>query len=110
FDEVDLGYKVGLIKAHAGLDGTFFDALTEEDYHGLVLEALGQGNIPPSALSGLQKVLDHGIDVVLVSRSFNGIVGSYYDYEGGGHELSGRRVISSSVSRCQKFRFKHLSA
>src|SRR5699024_11420998 len=56
FDEVDLGYKVGLIKAHAGLDGTFFDALTEADYHGLLLEALGQGNMPPSALSGLQKV------------------------------------------------------
>lgn len=25
-----------------------------------------------------------------VSRSFNGIVGSYYDYEGGGHDLASR--------------------
>lgn len=106
FDEVDLGYKVGLIKAHAGLDGTFFDALIDAGYHGLILEALGQGNIPPSALAGLQKVLDQGIDVVLVSRSFNGIVGSYYDYEGGGHDLAGRGVIFSNGLNGQKARIK----
>lgn len=106
FDKVDLGYKVGLIKAHAGIDGTFFDALIDAGYHGLILEALGQGNIPPSALAGLQKVLDQGIDVVLVSRSFNGIVGSYYDYEGGGHDLAGRGVIFSNGLNGQKARIK----
>ncbi|WP_017548925.1 asparaginase [Salinicoccus carnicancri] len=106
FDKVDLGYKVGLIKAHAGLDGIFFDALIDAGYHGLIIEALGQGNIPPSALAGLQKVLDQGIDVVLVSRSFNGIVGSYYDYEGGGYDLAGRGVIFSNGLNGQKARIK----
>ncbi|AKG74068.1 asparaginase [Salinicoccus halodurans] len=110
FDDVDLEFKVGLIKAHADLDDTFFDALIEAGYHGLVLEALGQGNIPPSALGGLQKVLDHGIDTVLVSRSFNGIVGSYYDYVGGGHDLANRGVIFSNGLNGQKARIKLLLA
>lgn len=110
FDEVDLTRKVGLIKAHADLDGTFFNALIEAEYDGLVLEALGQGNIPPSALEGLQKVLDAGIDTVMVSRSFNGIVGSYYDYEGGGHDLASRGVIFSNGLNGQKARIKLLLA
>ena len=110
FDKVDLEYKVGLIKAHADLDGTFFDGLIEAGYDGLVLEALGQGNIPPSALDGLQKVLNKGIDTVLVSRSFNGIVGSYYDYEGGGHDLANRGVIFSNGLNGQKARIKLLLA
>lgn len=110
FDEVNLEFKVALIKAHADLDDTFFDALTDAGYDGLVLEALGQGNIPPSALQGLQKVLDRGIDMVLVSRSFNGIVGSYYDYEGGGHDLANRGVIFSNGLNGQKARIKLLLA
>ncbi len=110
FDDVNLKFKVGLIKAHADLDDTFFDALINNGYHGLVLEALGQGNIPPSALEGLQKVLDNGIDTVIVSRSFNGIVGSYYDYEGGGYDLVNRGAVFSNGLNGQKARIKLLLA
>ncbi len=40
----------------------------------MVIEALGQGNIPPSALRGIQQLVSLNIPIVLVSRSFNGIV------------------------------------
>ncbi len=110
FNSVDLCKKVALIKAHADLDGTFFKALVDAGYDGLVLEALGQGNIPPTALKGLQAALDADIPVILVSRSFNGIVGSYYDYEGGGHDLKQRGVIFSNGLNGQKARMKLLLA
>ena len=40
----------------------------------MVIEALGQGNMPPSALEGIQQLVSLNIPIVLVSRSFNGIV------------------------------------
>lgn len=110
FDIAHSGRKVGLIKAHADLDNILFDALVAADYDGLVVEGLGQGNLPPSALSGLERVLQAGISTVLVSRSFNGIVGSYYDYEGGGYDLKQRGVIFSNGLNGQKARIKLLLA
>ena len=110
FRKVDTGMKVGLIKTHVGLDGTFFNALVQADYDGLIIEALGQGNIPPSAMPGLGRVLEAGIVTVIVSRSFNGIVGSYYDYHGGGYELRSRGVIFSNGLNGQKARLKLLLA
>lgn len=106
FNKVDTSVKVGLIKSHAGLDGTFFNALIEAGYDGLIIEAMGQGNIPPSAMPGLERVIDAGIVTVLVSRSFNGIVGSYYDYHGGGYELKSKGVIFSNGLNGQKARLK----
>ena len=44
----------------------------------MVIEALGQGNIPPSALDGIQQLVSLNIPIVLVSRSFNGIVSPTY--------------------------------
>lgn len=110
FSKVDTDMKVGLIKTHVGLDGTFFNALVQADYDGLIIEALGQGNIPPSAMPGLGQVLEAGIVTVIVSRSFNGIVGSYYDYHGGGYELKSRGVIFSNGLNGQKARLKLLLA
>ena len=110
FVKADIDCKVGLVKAHSDMDGTLFDALLAADYDGIVVEALGQGNIPPDALGGLQRILNRQLPVVLVSRAFNGIVGSYYDYEGGGHDLSERGVIFSNGLNGQKARIKLLLA
>ncbi len=110
FKIVDTGMKVGLIKSHVGLDETFFNALIQADYDGLIIEAMGQGNIPPSAMAGLTLLLDAGIVTVIVSRSFNGIVGGYYDYHGGGYELKSRGVIFSNGLNGPKARLKLLLA
>ena len=62
---------------------------------GIVVEALGQGNLPTTCLHGLKQILDNDIPIVLVSRSFNGIV-SPYAYEGGGADLFEKGVIFSN--------------
>lgn len=110
FDKASHHCKVGLVKAHSDLDSMIFDAFLDAGYDGLVVEALGQGNIPPNALAGVQRALDSHMPVVLVSRSFNGIVGSYYDYKGGGHDLAERGIIFSNGLNGQKARIKLLLA
>lgn len=110
YHHVDTSMKVGLIKAHVGLDDTFFKALVSAGYDGLVIEALGQGNIPPSAMEGLEELRKSDIVTVIVSRSFNGIVGSYYDYYGGGFELKSKGLVFSNGLNGQKARIKLLLA
>ena len=75
---------------------------------GLVVEALGQGNLPPTALDGLHKLMDAHIPVVVVSRSFNGIVDGIYAYEGGGSQLQNMGLIFSNGLNGQKARLKLL--
>ena len=47
--------KVYLLKAYAGMDSMLFDAIADSDANGVVIEALGAGNLPPMALPGLQR-------------------------------------------------------
>lgn len=110
YSNVDSDIKVGLIKAHVGLDDAFFNAIVQSEYDGLIIEALGQGNLPPSAMDGLHAVTEANITTVIVSRSFNGIVGSYYDYHGGGYELKERGLIFSNGLNGPKARLKLMLA
>lgn len=79
--------KVILLKAYAGMDAMLFDVLKESRVDGVVIEALGAGNLPPQVITSLKELIDSGIPVSLVSRCSNGIAEDIYDYEGGGIPL-----------------------
>lgn len=102
--------KVGLVKAHSDLDSELLKFFKTEQYDGVIIEALGQGNLSPSSLEGLQTLLDAEIPVVLVSRCFNGIVSNNYNYEGGGYELYNKGVLFSNGLNGQKARLKLIVA
>ncbi|KAB7708890.1 asparaginase [Bacillus aerolatus] len=102
--------KVALIKAYAGMDSYLLSALKELQYDGVVIEALGQGNLPPAAVSAVKELINQNIPVVLVSRCFNGIVQDIYGYEGGGKQLKELGVIFSNGLNGQKARLKLLIA
>ncbi len=74
---------IPIVKAYAGMQGDLLEAIAHTKVDGLVIEALGAGNLPPQALAALEKLLVQKIPVVLVSRCFNGIAEPVYDYEGG---------------------------
>jgi L-asparaginase len=78
---------VDLIKIVAGADARLVDASRESGAHGVVLEAMGRGNVPPAVVPGLQRWMDAGKPVVVASRSSRGRVLDTYAYEGGGHQL-----------------------
>lgn len=79
--------NVYVIKAYAGMDGSLFELVDNDQTAGIVIEALGAGNLPPETLPALKKILARNIPVVLVSRCSNGIAEDIYDYEGGGVNL-----------------------
>ncbi len=101
---------VYLLKAYAGMDATLFDALNTDETKGLVIEGLGAGNLPPVTLPALQRLLDRGIPIVLVSRCYNGFAEDIYDYQGGGIELRKMGLMLCQGLNGQKARIKLLVA
>lgn len=102
--------NVPLVKAYMGMPGDIFSFYSREGIDGMVIEALGQGNIPPSALEGIQQLVSLNIPIVLVSRSFNGIVSTTYAYDGGGYQLAQQGFIFSNGLNGPKARLKLLVA
>ncbi|USG63542.1 asparaginase [Brevibacillus ruminantium] len=102
--------NVPLMKAVAGMDPNWFQYLIEQPVDGLVLEAFGLGNLPPTILPALQKLLDKGIPIVLVSRCYNGQVQDVYDYDGGGRQLKEMGMIFGGGLNGQKARLKLMVA
>ncbi|MEH7380816.1 asparaginase [Bacillus sp. JJ1533] len=108
YDIEEITKNVVLLKAYAGMNGSILEAIRSLHPDGLVIEALGQGNLPPTMLTELKQLIDSGIPVVLVSRCFNGYVQDVYNYEGGGRQLKKLGVIFSNGLNGQKARLKLL--
>jgi L-asparaginase len=100
--------NVMLLKAYAGMDSSIFYLLKDMKVDGVIIEALGQGNIPPTAVDGIKVLTGANIPVVMVSRCFNGIVQDIYGYDGGGRKLKELGVIFSNGLNGQKARIKLL--
>ena len=100
--------NVQLVKSYAGMDSFLLEQLAHHGCDGVVIEALGAGNLPPSCLAGLDALLRANIPVVLVSRAFNGVTQDVYDYLGGGKQLKQQNVIFTTGLSGQKARIKLL--
>lgn len=98
--------NIQLIKAYAGMDSFLLEQLAQARCDGVVIEALGAGNLPPSCLTGIDALLQAKIPVVIVSRAFNGITQDVYDYIGGGKQLKQQGVIFTKGLSGQKARIK----
>jgi len=102
--------KVYLIKTATGMDSSMIDFCVEQGAKGIVIEAMGRGNIPPSMVNGVKNAIDKGIVVVLVSRCPMGRVLGSYGYEGGGKMLRDYGVIFGGSLNGQKARIKLMLA
>lgn len=97
---------VWLIKMAAGLDPALLDASLGAGVKGLVIEALGRGNVPPECVPGIRSALRSGVPVVLVSRCPRGRVFESYGYAGGGKQLREIGVVFADFLNGQKARIK----
>ncbi|MBU3110707.1 asparaginase [Clostridium lacusfryxellense] len=102
--------KVDLIKACAGMDSKLIDFCVMNGARGLVIEAMGRGNIPPEMAEGVKAAIDKGVVVVIVSRCYKGRVLDSYGYPGGGKELRNAGVIFGDSLPGQKARIKLMLA
>lgn len=101
---------VDLIKVVAGMDSRLVEASLDSGARGVVLEALGRGNIPPAVMGGVRRWTLAGKPLVLTSRSLRGRVLDSYAYLGGGHELREMGVIFADHLTGQQARIELMLA
>jgi L-asparaginase len=94
----------------AGVDDALLRASLARGARGLVLEATGCGNVPPSVLPGIRSALAARIPVVVVSRCPEGPVAPVYGYRGGGQMLRELGVVLGPELPGQKARIRLMVA
>lgn len=98
--------NVDLIKACAGMDDRLIKLSVDSGSKGLVIEAMGRGNIPPKMYEGVKYAREKGIPVVIVSRCHTGRVFDSYGYLGSGRDLRNIGCIFGGDLPGQKARIK----
>lgn len=98
--------NVDLLTVYAGMDEKFFRFSADSKVDGIVVEALGVGNVPPPAFEGIKYAVGKGIPVVLTSRCPAGETDYIYSYPGAGKHLHDLGVIFSDYLNGQKARIK----
>lgn len=106
FETEKINSNVDLIKVYAGMDEKFFRFSADSGTEGIIVEALGVGNVPPKAFDGIKYAVDKQIPVVLVSRCPAGETLDIYGYPGAGKWLKKEGVIFADYLNGQKARIK----
>jgi len=106
----NINTNVDLLTVYAGMDEKFFRHSADSGVNGLVIEALGVGNVPPVAFKGVEYVIKKNIPVVLVSRCPAGETDYIYSYPGAGRHLHDLGVIFTDYLNGQKARIKLMLA
>ncbi len=93
-----LATPIDIIGAWAGADARLLDAVLPTA-RGIVISALGRGNVPPLMADALGRWRDAGKPVVITSRTGRGRVGQTYGYPGGGRRLGELGTIFAGSQR-----------
>lgn len=107
---IRLEEPVDLFRMYTGADDRFIRYAVDSGSQGLVIEALGRGNVPPAVVPGIQYALEKGLPVVFTSRAIRGRVLDTYGYEGAGKRLRQAGVIFADHLNSQKARIKLMLA
>jgi len=105
-----LNVQVDIISIYAGSDGRLIDHAINDGADGLVIEALGRGNVTVAALPAIQRALELHLPVVITSRCHRGRVLDTYGYEGGGRQLHKMGTIRGGMLPAHKARIKLMLA
>lgn len=98
--------NIDLILVHADMTEKFFKFSADSGARGVVVEALGVGNVPPKAFDGIKYIREKNIPVVLTSRCPAGETMDIYSYYGAGKWLKEIGVIFSEYLNGQKAKIK----
>jgi L-asparaginase len=79
--------RVDIVTMYAGADGNLLQAAVAAGARGIVIQALGLGNVNVPMYEAIKKTIKQGIVVVISTRVPNGRVLPIYGNEGGGKTL-----------------------
>lgn len=94
---------VDIVYAWAGADDRLLDA-ARQSARGVVLAAMGRGNVPPAMVPGVERWVAEGKPAVVASRAQRGRVGLTYGYPGGARRLHELGAILAVGLRPQQAR------
>jgi L-asparaginase len=103
-DRVDA--RVEIVSAYAGADARFVRHAVATGARGIVIAALGRGNVPPAMLAGVREAVACGVVVVVCSRCGRGPTAPRYGYEGGGVTLQEAGALFAGELPAPKARIK----
>jgi len=84
---------VPIITTYAGIDADMINQFVNKPIAGIVIEAMGRGNVPPQLVEPIERLIAKEIPVIVVSRVPSGRVFDTYGYPGGGKDLIQKGAI-----------------
>lgn len=96
---------IDIVAAYPGADARLLDA-ARIDALGIVIAAMGRGNVPPAMVPGIERWLRAGKPVIVASRALRGRVGRTYGYPGGGRRLHDLGAVFAGSRRPQQARIE----
>jgi len=95
---------VEIVAAYGGADGSLVRAAANAGVKGIVIQALGWGNVGVPMYEAIKEVVAKGVTVVISTRVPNGRVLPWYGYIGGGKTLKEAGAIFADNLSPQKAR------
>ncbi len=96
--------RVDIVSMYGGADGTLVRAAVAAGAKGLVIQALGWGNMNIPMFQAVKEQIAKGVPVVITSRVPNGRVLPNYGFEGGGKTLQQAGAVFADNLSPQKAR------
>lgn len=87
--------RVDICCAYAGADDAFVKAAITAGAKGIVVAALGSGNVSKELGKALSRLAKRGVPVVISTQAWNGRTSPIYDYPGGSGDLAAAGCILS---------------
>lgn len=95
---------VEIVSMYGGADGAMINAAVSAGAKGIVVQALGWGNVNKPMYAAIKEAISKGITVVVSTRVPNGRVLPVYGFEGGGKTLQQAGAIFADNLSPQKAR------
>ena len=95
---------IEIVPMYGGADGYLVKAALEHGAKGVVIQALGWGNVNQPMFAAIKDAIAKGVPVVITSRVPNGRILPNYGFEGGGKTLVDAGAVMGDDLSAQKAR------
>lgn len=96
--------KVDIVAMYGGADGSLLRSAVDQGAKGIVVQALGMGNMNQPMFEAVKYALGKQVPVVISTRVYNGRVMANYGFEGGGKTTSDAGAVMAGNLSPQKAR------
>jgi len=102
--------RVDIVPMYAGADGSQVQSAVQNGAKGVIIEALGLGNVNSHMYAAIVQAIRSEVVVVIASRCGRGRVRPVYGFEGGGHSLQQAGALFAADLSARKARISTMLA